>query len=106
MGADNATIDGNWYATLILVKRTRFLLVFLHATKTSADVELIMLKARSKIGSWPAITHSNGAAEYNSPEIQKLFANNHIDHQRSNAEQQFQNGASKLVVNMLGRCVR
>eukprot|EP00961_Rhodomonas_salina_P213096 2877946-Rhodomonas_salina.2 len=105
MGADNATIDGNSYATLILVKHTRFLMVFLHTTKTGEDVERIMLKARAKIGSWPAITRSNGAAEYNSPEIQKLFVDNHIDHQWSNAEQQFQNAASKSVVNMLGRSV-
>eukprot|EP00961_Rhodomonas_salina_P245242 3313965-Rhodomonas_salina.1 len=65
-----------------------------------------MLKARAKIGSWPAITRSDGEAEYNSPEIQKLFANNHIDHQWSNAQQQFQNEASESVVNMLGRGVR
>eukprot|EP00961_Rhodomonas_salina_P275993 3728480-Rhodomonas_salina.1 len=94
MGTDNATIDGNRYATLILVKLTCFLLVFLHATKTGADVERIMLKACAKIVSWPAITRSNGAAEYNSPEMQKLFAYNHIDHQWSNVEQQFQNAAS------------
>eukprot|EP00961_Rhodomonas_salina_P107952 1453821-Rhodomonas_salina.1 len=79
-------------------------MVFLHATKTGLHVEHTTPKARAKIGSWPAITSSNGAAEYNSPEIQKLFADKHINHQWSNAEQQFQNAASKSVVNMLGSC--
>eukprot|EP00961_Rhodomonas_salina_P031089 418474-Rhodomonas_salina.1 len=49
---------------------------------------------------------SDGDPAYNCPEVQQLFADNNIDHQWSNAEQQFQNAASETVVNMLGRGVR
>eukprot|EP00961_Rhodomonas_salina_P074402 999398-Rhodomonas_salina.2 len=107
MGTENATIDGNQYATVFLVKHTLFLTVTLHATNSGADVVRIMKRSgtRAKLGYWPAVMLSDGAASYNSPEVQALFAKHNIDHQWSNAEQQFQNAVSESVVNMLGRSV-
>eukprot|EP00961_Rhodomonas_salina_P148072 1993439-Rhodomonas_salina.1 len=66
----------------------------------------MMCQARAKVGSWPACMLSDSAAEYNSPEVCSLFTEHHIDHEWSNAEQQFQDGASETIVNMLCRAVR
>eukprot|EP00961_Rhodomonas_salina_P039436 530038-Rhodomonas_salina.1 len=65
-----------------------------------------MRKARAKIGSWPARMRSDGAAEYDSPEVQQLFLDNNIEHEWSNAGEQFQDCSSETLVNTLGRGVR
>eukprot|EP00961_Rhodomonas_salina_P236052 3190213-Rhodomonas_salina.1 len=82
-------------------------MVFLHASKDGATVARMMCQARAKVRSWPACMCSDCATEYNSPEVRSLFAaEHHIDHEWSNAEQQFQDGASETIVKMLGRAVR
>eukprot|EP00961_Rhodomonas_salina_P157749 2123537-Rhodomonas_salina.1 len=105
MGKNYATINGNSYATIFLVKRTRFLMVFLHASKTGATIAGLMSKVRAKVGSWPMTMRSDGAAEYDSPKVRALFTANHINHEWSNAEQQHQDCAAETIVNMLGRAV-
>eukprot|EP00961_Rhodomonas_salina_P250224 3382403-Rhodomonas_salina.1 len=72
-------------------------MVFLHSEKTGAEVVRLMRKARAKACYWPACMRSDGDPAYNCPEVQQLFADNNIDHQWSNAEQQFQNAASETV---------
>eukprot|EP00961_Rhodomonas_salina_P057117 768033-Rhodomonas_salina.1 len=67
MGADYETLQGNRYATLFVVKRTRFLMAFLHSSKDGHVITDMMCKALAKVGSWPTHIQSNGAAEYNSP---------------------------------------
>eukprot|EP00961_Rhodomonas_salina_P056266 755754-Rhodomonas_salina.1 len=49
---------------------------------------------------------SDGAAEYDSPEVRQLFLDNNIGHEWSNAGEQFQDGTSETLVNTLGRGVR
>eukprot|EP00961_Rhodomonas_salina_P143160 1926435-Rhodomonas_salina.1 len=61
MGEETKTIQGNSYATIFVVKRTRFMVVFLHKAKSGQVVADLMRKARAKIGSWPARMQSDGA---------------------------------------------
>eukprot|EP00961_Rhodomonas_salina_P016677 224857-Rhodomonas_salina.1 len=93
MGPDYPTIDGNRYATIFLNKRTRFMWIFLHADKKGSTIVKMMRKARAKAGYWPRWMQSDNAKEYDSPEVQALFAANNIDHRFSNEHQQFQNAA-------------
>ena len=104
MGEEWKTINGNRYATVIVNRRTRFLMVFLHESKT--EIKQILLKARAKMGYWPAVMRSDGAPEYWTEEIAQLFLDNNVDHQCSNAQEQFQNAVAETSVNMLGRGIR
>eukprot|EP00961_Rhodomonas_salina_P270327 3651939-Rhodomonas_salina.1 len=106
MGADYETLQGNCYATLFVVKRTRFLMAFLHSSKDGHVIADMMCKARAKIGSWPTHMRSDGAAEYNSPEVRDLFQSNNIEHEWSNPGEQHTNGAAETLVNRLGRGIR
>eukprot|EP00961_Rhodomonas_salina_P281772 3807582-Rhodomonas_salina.2 len=79
---------------------------FLHSSKEGHVVADIICKARAKIGSYPTHMRSDGAAEYNSPEVRELFKANNIEHEWSNAAEQHTNGAAETLVNRLGRCIR
>eukprot|EP00961_Rhodomonas_salina_P056637 760748-Rhodomonas_salina.1 len=81
------------------------MVVFLHKAKSGQVVADLMSKASAKIGSWPACMLSDGAAEYDSPEVRQLFLDNNIEHEWSNAGEQFQDGTSETLVNTLGRGV-
>eukprot|EP00961_Rhodomonas_salina_P154452 2080525-Rhodomonas_salina.1 len=67
MGADYETLQGNSYATLFVVKQTRFLMAFLHSSKDRHVIADMMCKALAKMGSWPTHMRSYGEAKYNSP---------------------------------------
>lgn len=65
MGADCLTINDNCYASLFLIRKSRYAFVFLHKTKD--EIPSIMAKAFAYAGSWPKIILSDGAGEYHSP---------------------------------------
>eukprot|EP00961_Rhodomonas_salina_P118325 1592458-Rhodomonas_salina.1 len=105
MGAEYATIQGNCYATLILVKCTWFLMGFLHSSKEGHMVAEIICKEWAKIGLYPMHMSSDGVAEYNSLEVHELFKVNNIKHEWSNAAEQHTNGAAETLFNRLGCCI-
>eukprot|EP00961_Rhodomonas_salina_P190240 2566709-Rhodomonas_salina.1 len=47
MGENYATTNGNSYSTIFLVKRTRFLMVFLHASKTGATIAGLIMMSKA-----------------------------------------------------------
>lgn len=61
-----------------------------------------MRKAFAYVGGWPKIIRSNGAGEYHSPEMDKMFAEKNIWHQTSRAFEQHQNAVPEKFVDVVG----
>eukprot|EP00961_Rhodomonas_salina_P164894 2222029-Rhodomonas_salina.1 len=66
----------------------------------------MLRKARAKFGYWPDYVRSDNAPEYDSPKVNAIISENHIELQWSNPHQQEQNAAAETIVNMIGRGVR
>eukprot|EP00961_Rhodomonas_salina_P027355 370328-Rhodomonas_salina.1 len=104
MGADCTTINDNQYASLFLIRKSRYTFVFLHKTKD--EIPSIMLKAFAYVGGWPKIISSDGAGEYHSPEMDKMFEEKNIWHQTSCAFEQHQNAVPEKFVDVVGGMMR
>ena len=102
MGENHKTLNGNRYATFFVIRKTRFVMLFLHASKSAGTVLSLMHRARAKAGYWPAYMRSDGAPEYHSPQINALFEKEHIERETSNAFQQEQNAAAETFVGTVG----
>ena len=63
MGDRFLTLGGNRYATFFVIRKTRYVMLFLHKTKTVPDLLNILQKARARAGSFPDVLVSDGAGE-------------------------------------------
>eukprot|EP00961_Rhodomonas_salina_P261834 3538822-Rhodomonas_salina.1 len=61
MGEDFKTIHGNRYATMVVIQKSRFAVLFLHKDKTATTVQEILQKAFAKAGVKQRILRSDGA---------------------------------------------
>eukprot|EP00961_Rhodomonas_salina_P200939 2710790-Rhodomonas_salina.1 len=71
MGEDFKTIHGNRYATMVVIHKSRYGMLFLHQDKSAATVKEILEKAFAKAGVKPRILRSDGAGEYEDEELNK-----------------------------------
>eukprot|EP00961_Rhodomonas_salina_P305712 3942007-Rhodomonas_salina.3 len=91
MGEDFKTIHGNQYATMVVIQKSCFAMLFLHKDKTAAMVQEILQKAFTKAGVKPRILRSDCAGEYEDADLNKWLAVIGIDHQFSAPDHQYQN---------------
>eukprot|EP00286_Rhodomonas_abbreviata_P021100 CAMPEP_0181305828 /NCGR_PEP_ID=MMETSP1101-20121128/9952_1 /TAXON_ID=46948 /ORGANISM="Rhodomonas abbreviata, Strain Caron Lab Isolate" /LENGTH=1956 /DNA_ID=CAMNT_0023411799 /DNA_START=677 /DNA_END=6547 /DNA_ORIENTATION=+ len=104
LGENFTTIGGNRYLSLFIIERSRFAITILH--KDRSDFKQTLQRAFAKAGFTPKVVRSDGAAEYLTPELDKFFTDNGIEHQVSNPYEQFQNAISEKFVDTLGKGLR
>ena len=102
MGEKYLTKAGYRYATLIVIIRTRYVLIFLHRCKSEAPT--ILLRAFAKMGRTPDILRGNG--EYKSAPIIQICLEKQIDGQFANSHQQFQNAPAEPMVRHVNEGIR
>eukprot|EP00961_Rhodomonas_salina_P084341 1133124-Rhodomonas_salina.1 len=61
MGEDFKTIHGNRYATMVVIHKSRYGMLFLHNDKRASTVKEILQKAFVLAGLKPRILRSDGA---------------------------------------------
>ena len=86
--------------TIFVILAARFVMVFLHASKS--DYPDILKQAFAQAGEIPKCIRSDEAGEYNSAEAYKIYQDHLILKQTTNANQQFQNGPSEKMVDTIG----
>ena len=106
MGDKYLTLGGNRYATFFVIRKTLFVMLFLHKTKSFTDTLSVYQKAVPRISSDPDVLISDGSGEYTSAAFQNHLLSKKVDHHLSNAEEQFLNGLAETFVNTVGRGVR
>jgi len=104
MGADTTTPAGHRYITIVTILDTRFVMIFLHATKD--EFPRILLKAFAQAGKTPSILRTDNASELNSKQVQDILLERGIVKECSNAYEQFGNAPAEIMVNTIDNGVR
>jgi hypothetical protein len=107
MGEGQPTLDGNRYCSFIVIKESRFGMVFLHEKKDAATNKRVLQKAFAYAGCKPTKLRSDGAGEYkklnpwlNSLDIWQQITNPDEQHGNGCAEH-FGYGITKGIRTML-----
>ena len=97
-------IDNNRYCSFIIIKKSRFGMVFLHEDKLKETNQKILEHAFAYAQCRPSIIQSDGAGEYKAldPWLHSLG----IKHQSSDPGEQLQNGLAEKLGDGIGKGVR
>ena len=87
-----------------MILDSRFLMIFLHATKD--EFPRILLKAFAQAGKTPSTLRTDGASELNSKEVEDILLPRGIVKECSNAYEQFGNAPAEIMVNAIDNGIR
>ena len=89
---------------MFVIKKSRFGMIILHKDRSAATTKCVLDKVFAYAGCRPKIIRSDGAGEYDV--LDPYLEAQHIHHQHSNTEEQFQNGTTESFGNAVGRGIR
>jgi hypothetical protein len=100
MGPDHPTLNGSRYCSMIIIKESRFGMVFLHADRSLETTTQVLKDAFRYAGCKPKNIRSDGAAEYVA--LDDFMRAEGIHHQFSNPDEQEQNGLAEKFGDQIG----
>ena len=93
MGPDHPTLDCNRYCSMIIIKESRFSMIFLHKDRELETTKKVLIDAFNFAGCRPKIIRSDCAGEYVA--LDPWMKEEKIHHQYSNPDEQEQNGLAE-----------
>eukprot|EP00961_Rhodomonas_salina_P097143 1306577-Rhodomonas_salina.1 len=106
MSQEFTTIHGNRYATMIVIMKSQFAMLYLHKNLESVTVKSILQQAFSRAGVRPCILCSDCTGEYRDEALNTWLQVLCIDHQWSLPDAQFQNALVEKFLDTLGAGIR
>lgn len=101
---DHPTLDNNRYMSIIVIKKSRFGMVFLHSSKDAATNKQVLEKAFAYSGSKPTTLRSDGAGEYK--KLNTWLNSIGIWQQITNPDEQHGNGVAEKFGDTIGNGIR
>eukprot|EP00961_Rhodomonas_salina_P065320 878600-Rhodomonas_salina.3 len=104
MGEDFKTIHRNRYATMVVIHKSRYGMLFLHNDKHALTVKEILQKAFVLAGLKPRILCSDG--EYEDTKLNEWLTEIGIHHQYSAVDSQYQNALAEKFLDTICKGIR